>query len=443
MIGNAQRAAGGLNQVTIPLQGQSMVQGQFTGYGGGFNSPVITPGIQNGQWNLAYWVVPIPLPFGESILQATDREISLLKARMNDAYATTKQNMSKLFFTNNSGNTLFPDSYQSAFDNGTNFPTYGGISRLAAGNQAFQGQYINAGTGTTWNTQFTTATVGWTRSSMATLLNYITDNAGGEAPSFVVMAPGDFATLNNSFVGIETAFVDPGKSYTMDTPIRSSFPNLNVSGIPIFQDHFCPKGNLFAVNTKYTSMYMSEDASFDFCVPADTRVTLADGTTKAMRDMRPGDCVATVNGGRQSSRVLEFMPKVEDDIFEVRANGRTVRANARHPFLIKQANGVEKYIRLQHLKVGDAVFLLDDDGDFHNYPIESIVPSGHEMVFDIHVERDHNFVANDFVVHNSGFYSLVPLGQIGQQGVVVLGYDVISAKSVSGAWVFGFGGSAF
>ena len=42
------------------MQGQSMVQGQFTGYGGGFNSPVITPGVQNGQWNLAYWVVPVP-----------------------------------------------------------------------------------------------------------------------------------------------------------------------------------------------------------------------------------------------------------------------------------------------------------------------------------------------------------------------------------------------
>src|ERR1700686_1445718 len=87
MTGNAQRAAGGLNQITVPAQGQSMVQGQFTGYGGGFNSPVITPGIQNLQFNLAYWVVPIPLPFGETVIQATDREISLLEARMNDVYS--------------------------------------------------------------------------------------------------------------------------------------------------------------------------------------------------------------------------------------------------------------------------------------------------------------------------------------------------------------------
>lgn len=304
MTGNAQRAAGGLNQVTIPMQGQSMVQGQFTGYGGGFNSPTITPGIQNGQWNLAYWVVPVPLPFGETVIQATDREISLLKARMNDVYAVTRQNMARLFYTNNSASPLFPNSFQDAFDNGTNFPTYGGINRNAAGNSAFKGQYINT---TSLSATATVATVGFTRATMATMLNYITDTAGGEAPTFVVMSPGDYATLNADFIGIEQQFVTPGNEYSMNTAARSSFPNLNVSGIPIFQDHFVPKGNAFAVNVKYTAMYLSEDAAFDF----------------------------------------------------------------------------------------------------------------------------------------SGFYSLVPLGQIGQQGVVVVGYDVISAKSVSGAWIYNIGGAAF
>lgn len=305
--GNAQRAAGGLNQVTIPMQGQSMVQGSFTGYGGGFNSPVITPGIQNGQWNLAYWVVPIPLPFGETVIQATEREISLLKARLNDAYAITRQNVAGLLYQLNSANPLYPNSFLDAFDNGTNAPTYGGINRLASGNSAFKGQYINAGSGTTWDTNYSTATKGFSRPSMAAILNYITDKAGGEAPTFVVMAPSDFATLNSSFVGIEQGYVMPGRAYDADTPIRSSFPNLNVSGVPIFQDHFCPVGNFFACNTKYTSMYISEDAAMDF----------------------------------------------------------------------------------------------------------------------------------------SGFYSLVPLNQIGQQGVTVLGYNLLSAKSVSGAWCFGFGGNSW
>jgi hypothetical protein len=300
LMGNAQRAAGGLNQVTVPMQGQSMVQGQFTGYGGGFNSPQIIPGIQNGQWNLAYWVVPVPLPFGESVIQATDREISILKARMNDVAAVTKQNMAGLIFSLNTSNPLFPDSFQNAFDNGTNAPTYGGINRNAAGNSAFKGQYINLASGT-----FSMASL--SRANLATLLQYVTDTAGGEAPTFVVMSPGDYATLNKDFIGVEQYNPPPGSQFTMDTAVRSSFPNLNVSGIPIFADHFCPKGNIFGVNVKYTSMYLSEDAAFDF----------------------------------------------------------------------------------------------------------------------------------------SGFYSLVPLGQIGQQGVVVVGYDVISVKSSSGFWGYNLAGAAF
>ena len=302
MTGNAQKAAGGLNQITIPMQGQSMVQGQWTGYGGGFNSPQITPGVQNGQWNLAYWVVPVPLPFGETVIQATDREISLLKARFNDVYAVTRQNMATLMFTNNAANPLYPNSFQDAFNDGTVFPTYGGISRNAAGNSAFKGQYINLNSGT-----FSLGTVGFTRKSMATVLQYVTMQAGGEAPTFVVMNPGDYQTLNNDFIGIEQINPPPGSAYTMDTVVRSSFPNLIVSGVPIFADYFCPKGNVFGVNVKYTSMYLSEDAAFDF----------------------------------------------------------------------------------------------------------------------------------------SGFYSLVPLGQIGQQGVVVCGYDIVSAKSVSGFWGYNLLGSAF
>ena len=280
-----------------------MVQGQFTGYGGGFNSPNITPGVQNGQWNLAYWVVPVPLPFGESVLQATDREISLLKARMNDVYAVTRQNMARLLYTNNSANSLFPNSFLDAFDNGTNFPSYGGISRNAAGNSAFKGQYINMGAGT----YTAVSTSGFTRATMATLLANITDQAGGEAPTYGVMNPGDFATLNKDFVSNETAFVDPGGNYSMDTSRRTSFPNLNVSGIPIFADHFVPQGQAFFPNVKYTAMYLSEDAAFDF----------------------------------------------------------------------------------------------------------------------------------------SGFYSLVPLGQIGQQGVVVVGYNLVSAKSSSGAIAYNIGNNAF
>jgi hypothetical protein len=302
-LGNSQTAAGGLSQVTVDLQGQSMVQAAFTGWGGGFQSPSIIPGIQSGQWNLAFMVIPIPIPFGEDVIQATDRVVSVLKARFNDAYAVSRQLMATLLYANNSANPLYPDSFQSAFDNGTNFPTYGGINRNAQGNKNYQGQYINLAS-TPWTTPFT---AGATRKAMQALTMFVTTQAGGEAPTYAVMNPGDFATLNNDFVGTEQVFVDPGKTYTMDTPVRTSFPNLNVSGVPIFADFFVPKGNIFYSNVKYTTIYVAEDLFFEF----------------------------------------------------------------------------------------------------------------------------------------SGFKSLIPLNQMGQQGVIVNGYDVISVKSSSGAWCYNLPGAAF
>jgi hypothetical protein len=302
LMGNAQKVAGGLSQITIPVQGQSMVQGQFTGYGGGFNQPNITPGVQDAQWNTCYWVVPVPLPFGESVIQATDREISLLKARMNDVYATSVQNLAPLMF-GGSTNSLQPNGFADGFDNGLNYPSYGGINRLSAGNATWKGQAYVAATGTGLP-----GTAGYTRQTMSQQLLQITDAAGGEAPTFGVMNPGDFSTLNNSFVGVEQVFVNPNATYSgMNTSIRSSFPNVNIAGVPIFADHFCPKGSAYFVNTKYTSFYMSEDAAFDF----------------------------------------------------------------------------------------------------------------------------------------SGFYSLVPLGQIGQQGVTILGYNIITAKPSANAVITGIGGAAF
>lgn len=296
MMGNAQKVAGGLSQITVPTQGQSLVQGQFTGYGGGFNQPNITPGVQNAQWNTCYWVVPVPLPFGETVIQATEREISLLKARMNDVYSVSVQNLAPLMFSG-STNSLQPNGFADGFDNGLNYPSYGGINRLAPGNSTWKGQYYNA----------SALTSGFTRKAMSQYLIQITDVAGGEAPTFVAMNPGDFATLSNDFIGAEQINIRPGQEYSIGTPVRSAFPNINIAGIPIFADHFCPKGTAFAVNTKYTSFYMSEDAAFDF----------------------------------------------------------------------------------------------------------------------------------------SGFYSLVPLGQIGQQGVCVLGYQVVTSKPSANAIITGFGGAAF
>ena len=252
LMGNAQRSAGGLNQITGPVQGTSMVQGAWTNYSGTFNKPQVIPGVSNFAFNTAYFVVPVPLVLGEALLQSTEAVVPILDVRMNDVYAVTAQQMGSAIFTNNTANPLMPSSFVDGFDNGTNVATYGGINRNAAANTFWQGQYYSGVGGVL------------TRQSMAQYLIQVTDVAGGEAPDFVVMSPSDYAALNSTMIGTENIYVPPGKAYDMDTPIRSSFPNIFISGVPFFMDHWCPKGTLFMVNSKYTSMFLSEDAPFAF-----------------------------------------------------------------------------------------------------------------------------------------------------------------------------------
>jgi hypothetical protein len=257
LLGSSLKAGGGLSQLTIPVQGQSMVQGQYTGPSGGFNSPMVTPSLQQAQFPLVYWVVPVPLYFGERILQAsTETVISTLKARMNDVWAVTTQRFATDVFTNNTANSLYPNSFVDGFDNGTNVATYGGINRNNQGNSFWQGQYYNVAS--TWGS-------GGTRVLVSQAILQIQDVAGGELPDFAIMAPGDFSTLNKDFIGIEQINQGVGaEPYGLATTIRSSFPNINIAGVPIYADHFCPKGSMFFVNKRYTSMYLDEYMSFEF-----------------------------------------------------------------------------------------------------------------------------------------------------------------------------------
>lgn len=94
-------------------------------------------------------------------------------------------------------------------------------------------------------------------------------------------------------------------------------------------------------------------------------------------------------------------------VFElVTRNGRSIRATAEHPFYTP--NGWRK---LSELEVGDAVHVDTGrwgwggsrTGWLGEDQVDRITPAGDEHTYDVSVVGDpHNFVANGFVVHNTG-----------------------------------------
>ena len=94
-------------------------------------------------------------------------------------------------------------------------------------------------------------------------------------------------------------------------------------------------------------------------------------------------------------------------------NGRDIRATAMHPFLKEDG----AWTVLSDLKAGDRIQVLvyekrkqRDDGTGGYFwqtisvdTVQSIIEYGYEPTFDIEMVNDpHNFIANGFVVHNSG-----------------------------------------
>jgi hypothetical protein len=248
---NMQSAMGGLSQITVPVQGSSMVTTNYIGYDGTFPQPTQTSAIHNAEFNLSVSATPIPFYGMEAIIQSSEVVIPRLKALMADAKTVVQQRISQdLFVANSSSGNLAPFSLAQAYDDGTNYNTYGGISRST---NAF------------WKSTLKTS-VGAidTRAKLAPYLAQATQAAGGETPDLIVMNPSDWATLEVDFINSEQYVTNPGSVYGKDDVVNAGFRCLSLSGVPIVMDVWCPKGTIYFLNSKYLAMYVHDEVAFAF-----------------------------------------------------------------------------------------------------------------------------------------------------------------------------------
>ena len=106
------------------------------------------------------------------------------------------------------------------------------------------------------------------------------------------------------------------------------------------------------------------------CMVGNTRVRMADGTEKYLRDIRPGDTVATYENGKlTTSKINNWRSNGVDFVYKVRTkSGIILQANARHPFLVEQ-DGERKWVRLQDLRKGFLLVSLKSAVDRSDLPL--------------------------------------------------------------------------
>ena len=89
------------------------------------------------------------------------------------------------------------------------------------------------------------------------------------------------------------------------------------------------------------------------CLTGDTLVRYADGSSKPIKDVRPGDTVVGYKNGKLTpAKVLGWSNQGLDHIYSLRLkSGVIIKGNARHPFLV-DFFGERKWVKIKDLKVG-------------------------------------------------------------------------------------------
>lgn len=250
LLSTAQVATGGLSPITAPLQGTPMVQGQWVDYSGSFNQPGVQPGIQNAEFNLKAYTTPIPFLGMEGLVQVDYSVVPLIDARLNDATNVTIDAFATTLY-GNVGNTQQMIGLPAAIDDGTFANTYGGISR--ATQNFWKATYVHNGSPVTPIRNL--------------ILQYIAQvtKVTGEMPNIAICGFGTWTLLAQDFTPNERYNIRPGTDLTSaDFVGHSSFQALDIAGVPVYADPYCPEGVLYVINTKYLTLFLHERAAFSF-----------------------------------------------------------------------------------------------------------------------------------------------------------------------------------
>lgn len=249
LLANSQTAYGGVSSVSVPVQGQAFVNSEWTDYSGSFSQPPAQQGAFLGEFNLKAIITPIPFVGMEGAVQLNHAVIPLIEARMNDSTNSMCDALSQALFNNTSNNQQLI-GFPGAVDDGTNLVTYGNINRVA--NTWWQSKVYNAGAAAP------------TRKNVLQYLAGV-NKFGGEMPTFGVMGFGTWVNLAQDFVGAESYQIQPGMGFDSDADRpRAAFRALDVAGVPIYADPYCPEGLLYLFNANYLNLYVHDQASFAF-----------------------------------------------------------------------------------------------------------------------------------------------------------------------------------
>ena len=140
------------------------------------------------------------------------------------------------------------------------------------------------------------------------------------------------------------------------------------------------------------------------CLPDYTKILLEDYSEKYLKDLKIGDKVLSKRGQNLvPNNVINIWDNGFQPIFKIAlTNGKTIDLTSNHPLLVILESDKEQWKSIDDgLKIGDIIYNMEDNV-LTLSSIKSIKYLREEKTFDIEIGRDHNFIANGIVSHNTG-----------------------------------------
>ncbi len=140
------------------------------------------------------------------------------------------------------------------------------------------------------------------------------------------------------------------------------------------------------------------------CLAADTKVLMADKTTKNICDIKIDEEVINMKG--EPVKVKNVMCMGTKDVMRVKVSNcsEPILATSDHMFwAMNFQDNTYAWMKLDDVNIDDIkLTTINEKGDFVNGYITSLRNGGYVETWDIEVDCDtHSFIANNIVVHNS------------------------------------------
>lgn len=178
--------------------------------------------------------------------------MNFLEPKVVNAEQALAQTLITQFFADGQG-TVTPlialDGILAGYDDGTNYASYGGITRAAIASTASAGinGYFYSNSGTNWPFSLQQLQIGYGQATF-----------GPDQPNFI-------ATTQSIYNSFWAKMLPMQRTTEIDPDLQSAgFRSFKFNGMSVVVDQYCPAATVFGMNTDFIDAYVSDDPTFHF-----------------------------------------------------------------------------------------------------------------------------------------------------------------------------------